>query len=631
MCGICGEFRINGAPRVDPELLRGMTGLLSHRGPDDEGFHFENPRFLGLGHRRLSVIDLPGGKQPMSNEDGSIWIAYNGEVYNFEELRKDLIARGHRFRTASDTEVIIHQFEEDGPDCVKKFIGMFAIAIWDSKRRRLFLARDRLGIKPLYYHFEGSRFLFASELRPLLLALGGLPELDLSALWSFLVIRYTPAPRTLLTGVHKLLPGHWLVADAGGVRIERYWELPEGGEALRGRTAEESLLELFENAVKLRLIADVPLGAFLSGGVDSTALVAVMRKYKGEGLKTFSVDFHAEAGADYVNETRWSSLAARTYGADHHRLTVSARDAVDSLPVVAARLDDLVSDPAVIPTYLVSRFARERVTVVLSGEGGDELFAGYFRYALGALTRFYQPIPRPLRRLLFEWPAAKLPHMRRVRKGLTALSGATPAARHLAWLITFQPETAEALIGPDSQGRELVESVFEPAFAGQSKAFDLDRTLRIDLQSWLPDDLLTKVDRASMAVGLEARVPYLDHRLVELSMRIPPEEKLRLFQSKRVFKRALRGLVPEEIIRRKKLGFALPLDEWFRRELKTRLLDELSQDRLKDQGLFNPEVVGKIVSEHLSGRENWGHQLFSLLIFQLWRDSMKQVARSPGD
>jgi asparagine synthase (glutamine-hydrolysing) len=625
MCGICGELRRGGGP-VDRARVEAMTALLAHRGPDAQGYHEGGGGRLGLGQRRLSVIDLPGGRQPMSNEDGTVWIAFNGEIYNYRELRPALLARGHVFKTDSDTEAIIHQYEEDGPECVHKFIGMFAFAIWDERKRLLFIARDRLGIKPLYYTTAADRFLFASEVRPLLAGLGALPPLDPAALWAFLAIQYAPAPRTLFKDVRELEPGHRLLVDESGVRDETYWRLPAAGESepLTGARAEAALVAMFDDAVEKRLVADVPLGAFLSGGIDSTAVVAAMRQFRGEGIKTFSVDFHAETGAGYVNETQWSALAARTFATDHYALTVSAADALAALPTVVARLDDLISDPAVIPTYLVSRFAREQVTVALSGEGGDELFAGYQRYALGGLARFYQPIPRVLRRLLFDAPAARLPHLRRVRKGLAAIGERNPAARHLAWLLIMPPDAIDAILGP-GDGREAVEAVFAKTFAGQSGAFDLDRTLRADLTTWLPDDLLTKVDRASMAVGLECRVPFLDHRLVELALRIPAREKLRLLTTKAVFKRAMRGRVPPAIIARKKAGFTLPLDAWFRRELKAPLLDLLSPERLARDPLLNPAPIQALIREHLSGRENQGHPLFSLLILQMWREGMNRI------
>jgi len=622
MCGICGEIRTDGAA-VRRRTIERMTGLLAHRGPDDEGFYLSDPPMAGLGQRRLSVIDISGGRQPMANEDGSVWIAYNGEVYNFHELRDDLNSRGHVFTTSSDTEAIIHQYEEDGEDCVHKFNGMFAIAVWDEKRRRLFLARDRMGIKPLYYMELPGRLLFASEITPILAAIEDEPELDREALWAFLSIQYAPAPRTLFKGIRELRPGWLMVVDENGARERPWWRLPDGGEPLRGSSAEEAIRAMFDDAVNKRLVADVPLGAFLSGGIDSTALVASMRKARGSGIKTFSVDFSAELGAGYVNETEWSELAAKEIGTDHYPLTVSAKDAIDALPTVVERLDDLIGDPAVIPTYLVSRFAREQVTVALSGEGGDELFAGYQRYLLGGLARLYQPIPRFLRRLLLEAPAALLPHARRVRKALLALSEDSPAKRHLAWLLVFPPDVVDALIGK-SGGPELAMEVFGPAFNGQARIYDLDRVLRADLCTWLPDDLLTKVDRASMAVGLECRVPFLDHRLVELALRIPASEKLTLFTSKAVFKRAMAGRVPHQIAGRKKAGFALPLDAWFRSELKDMLLDLTSGERLSREGVFNPRAVKSLVDDHLSGREDQGHQLFSILIFEMWRDSIKR-------
>ncbi len=621
MCGICGEYARRGG--VSEEAVRRMNALLAHRGPDDENAYVCGDRRVVLAQRRLSVIDIEGGRQPMSNEDGSVWIVYNGEVYNFRELRDELEAKGHVFRTGSDTEVIVHLFEEEGEDCVRRLNGMFAFAVWDERGGRLFLARDRIGIKPLYYAESGGRFIFASEITPIVEALGSTPAIDTAALWSYLSVQYAPSPGTLFEGVRELPPGRRMTVDGDGARIDRYWELPEGGEPLAGRAAEEAVIELFEDSVKKRLVADVPLGAFLSGGVDSSAVVAFMSRHMSGELMTFSVDFEAELGAEAVNETEWSTLASKTFGTSHHRLTVSAADALDALPAVIERLDDLISDPAIIPTYLVSRFARRKVTVALSGEGGDELFGGYQRYRLAALGSWYRPFPAALRRILFELPASRLPRMRRVRKGIRALSMDSPARRHLAWLTVMPAELIDELIGPDTGGEERLLDVFSRCFAGQSNEYDLDRTLRTDLQTWLPDDLLTKVDRASMAVGLECRVPFLDHRLVELCQRIPAREKADLFRSKKILKRALAGIVPDPIIKRSKAGFTLPLDAWFRKELREMLTDYLSAERLTAQGLFDPGAVEGLVREHLSGRENQGHQLFSLLIFQMWRDSMK--------
>ncbi len=616
-------MRVDGSP-VSAGTIERMTGLLFHRGPDSSGFHIAEGSPAGLGHRRLSIIDLQGGAQPMCVRDGTLWITYNGEVYNFPELREELEGRGHKFSTRSDTEVILHQYEEDGPECLCKFNGMFAFAIWDSRKRELFLARDRMGIKPLYYFFDGKRFLFASEITPILSALPELPGLDMGAVWSYLAVQYAPAPRTLFRGISELEPGHSLVVNREGVSKHCYWRLPDRGEPrVSGRDAEEEIRWLLEDSVRMRLVSDVPLGAFLSGGIDSTALVAFMKRHVSGRLTTFSVDFHADLGAGYVNETRWSRLASETFATEHHPLTISASEALDCLPAVVARMDDLVSDPAVIPLFLVSRFARERVTVALSGEGGDELFGGYQRYRLGALARFYNPAPRFLQRFLFEWPALRLPRTRRVIKALRALSADDPAGRHLSWLAVMPSDVIHSLMGNDAGFEEQTKGVFEPFFRDQAGTYDLDRVLRADLSTWLPGDLLTKVDRASMAVGLECRVPFLDHRLVELCDRIPARDKAGIFFGKKVFKRAMKGVAPDRIIRRKKAGFTLPLDQWFRSELKDMLQDLLHPDRVRDEGVFDPRAVQSLVSQHLSGRENQGHQLFSLLIFQMWRDSIK--------
>ena len=561
----------------------------------------------------------------MSDKDGSFWIAYNGEVYNYRELRDGLISKGHTFKTNSDTEVVLHQYMEDGPSCLEKFNGMFGLAIWDEKKRSLFIARDRIGIKPIYYSFDGDRFIFASELRPVFFALDESPSINPVSLWSFLSVQYVPSPETMFHGISELRPGHCLTVDEKGVTEKCYWKLPDTDHDLSGKNAQEEIRELLDDSVQKRLVADVPVGAFLSGGIDSSALVAYMRQHKGSGLKTFSVDFHANDGADYVNETKWSSMVADTFDTEHHALTITAKDFLNSLPIVVERLDDLISDPAVIPTYLVSKFAREHVTVVLSGEGGDELFAGYQRYSLGSLARYYQPIPNILKRSLFEYPFSKLPHMRRVRKGIKALGEKSPEARHLAWLTCMPDDVIDSLLSSGQSGKGHLWKKFEEIFSGQKKTFDLDRTLRADLVTWLPDDLLTKVDRASMAVGLEARVPYLDHRMVELSLRVPPSEKAGLFNVKKVFKEAMRGIVPDDIIKRKKAGFTLPLDTWFRGELKEMMTDLLSNESLKKTGVFNTAEVEKMVSEHLSGRENMGQSLFSILIFQMWHKSINNV------
>jgi asparagine synthase (glutamine-hydrolysing) len=619
MCGICG---ISGERPVHAERLRAMTAAMRHRGPDADGYFLEAAAGLGLGHRRLKVIDLEGGVQPMADESGRSVIIFNGEIYNFRELRSALEAKGRRFRTRSDTEVILQQYLEDGPDCVKRFNGMFAFAIWDRSLRRLMLARDRLGVKPLYYVEDGSRLLFASELRPLLIGLGRTPPLDPESLFAYLALQYVPAPKTIFQGIMKLPPATVMLVDENGPRLSTYWALPEVEPDLSGAAAAGAIRELLEDSVRLRLISDVPLGAFLSGGIDSSLVVALMRKHKAAGLKTFSVDFAGGPGAAQFNETSWSELASASFGTEHYPLTVTARDLIAALPEVVSRLDDPVADPAAVPTFLVSRLAREQVTVALTGEGADELFGGYLRYALGGLARFYHPIPRMLRRLLLELPARGLPHARRIRKALAALGQDSPARRHLAWVGVFSEEMLQRLLG-GAAGRERVEGSFARWFQGQTQVYSLEKTLRADLATWLPDDLLVKVDRMSMASGLEARTPYLDYRLVELAFRIPDREKVRGLTGKLILKRAAQGLVPEAIIRRKKAGFTLPLNAWFRGELKELMLSRLEPERLRASGTISPEPVQTLIAEHLSGRENHGQELWSLLIFELWRDTME--------
>jgi asparagine synthase (glutamine-hydrolysing) len=623
MCGICGELQLDPSARVDKARIQAMTAGLIHRGPDDQGYYFSDsesraesslqvsPRgartlSIGLGHTRLKVIDLEGGMQPMTNEDGSIEIIYNGEIYNFMELREKLESRGHVFRTRSDTEVI-------------------AFALWDARKQKLMLARDRLGIKPLYWTRQKNRFLFASELNSLIAGMGQLPELDLSGIWSYLALQYVPAPRTIFKGLKKLEPGTFMLVDARGVKNSTYWSLPETGDLISGKDAQHALCELLEDSVKKRLVADVPLGAFLSGGIDSSSVVAMMRRHmpgaseEGGGLKTFSVEFEAQAGADKFNETFYSKLAAGTYGTDHYPLTVSAGEAALSLPEVIGHLGEPVADPACIPTFLVSRLARQHVTVVLTGEGADELFAGYLRYRLGSLAPFYRFFPEPLRRALLSRPIP-----RRMRKGMMALGEPTPALRHLAWVSVFQRDQLNELMGGMKEAEIWSRELFEKIFNGQGGIYSLDKTLRADLVTWLPDDLLVKVDSMSMAVSLEARVPFLDHRLVELALRMPEREKMLGLKSKRVLKKAMQGIVPREIINRKKAGFTVPLGAWFRRELKELLLDTLSTDRIRSEGIFDQAVVKGLVSEHLEERQDNSQALYSLLLFQMWQDKINK-------
>jgi len=620
MCGICGEFYCQPPGKADPGKIRKMSSRLVHRGPDQDGFYLSPDQRLAFGHRRLKVIDLATGDQPMKNEDGSIIIVFNGEIYNFLELRSGLSAQGHQFRTRSDTEVILHLYEQEGVEGFSRLAGMFAFAIWDDKNKKLILARDPVGIKPLFYFLDSSRILFASELRALVSGIGKLPELSQEAIFNYLLLQYVPGPETIFTGVKKLEPGTYLMADSNGVRLGRFINLfPEAAEKKESDQARaiEEIRTLLAESVRSQLIADVPLGAFLSGGIDSSTIVSLMKQIKGEGVKTFSVDFSALGGAEEVNETFWSKFASEYFHTDHHQLRVSGEDAIQCLDQVIEHLDEPIADPACIPTYLISKLARSEVTVVLSGEGADELFGGYLRYRLERLTAFLGWFAFPPALRLLEKMISGLPDTGRVRKALRAMQEKSDVERHLLWASVFPPGQIQELLAGKEPFFEKLSEKFRAYFEGESG--HLNQILRADFCAWLRDDLLVKVDRMSMAHSLEARVPYLDHRLAQAVFGLPGAWKIGFFTGKKIFKKSVPGLIPDSIIARKKAGFTLPLGKWFREELSGLLQERLSESELKQSGLFDPGSVEKLVSQHLSGNEDHGLELYSILLLQLWR------------
>jgi len=622
MCGICGEIYFKQG-RTSPEKIRKMAGLIEHRGPDQEGFYFRPDQCLGLGHRRLNIIDLSTGNQPMKNEDGSLVIIFNGEIYNFQELRTDLVSKGHIFKTKSDTEVIIHLYEQEGVEGFSKMAGMFAFAIYDEKNRRLVLARDQIGIKPLFYFEDSGRLVFASELHALVAGIGKLPSLRDEAVFDYLLLQYVPGEDTIFSGVKRLLPGNYLIADPSGVRTGKYIDMKPAAPAQvsRGQAVSE-VREMLEESVRSQLIADVPLGAFLSGGIDSSTIVALMKRIKGAGVKTFSVDFSALGGATEVNETFWSKFAAEYFKTEHRQLRVSAADAINCFDQVVSHLDEPVADPACIPTYLISKLARSEVTVVLSGEGADELFGGYLRYRLERLAMLFRTFSVPgLARLLPEKLITTFSNNARTRKALRAFATKNPAERHILWSSVFPPEQIRQMLGSKEPYFENLVRSFEDFFAGQAGHFN--NILWADFCTWLADDLLVKVDRMSMAVSLEARVPYLDHRLIQKVFSLPGEWKTGFGSGKKIFKDAVSGLIPDSIINRKKAGFTLPLGKWFRNELKGLVLDTLSPAALKNSGVFETQAVDRILQDHLSGRDDLSLQIFSILLFQLWKDRIK--------
>lgn len=617
VCGICGFVGEGSA-----EPLQAMADRLRHRGPDEAGYFREGP--VGLAIRRLSVIDPQGGSQPLFNEDGNLVLVFNGEIYNHEELRGPLERRGHHLKTHSDGEVILHLFEESGPDCLRHLNGMFAIALWDRRRGELFLARDRLGIKPLYYSLQQGQWVFASEIKALLAhpAIGR--QLDRTALDQYLTFEYVPGPRSIFQGIHKLLPGHWLLGPSRhGLRPQRYWSVDyqPSGQTRDPQEWQEELSQKLRQAVRRQLISDVPLGAFLSGGLDSSSIVACMVEASAQTIKTFSIGF-AERSFD---ESRYAREVARHLATDHHEYRVSPQEILEVIPTVGEILDEPLGDASILPTYLVSRFARQSVTVVLSGDGGDELLAGYPTYLAAHWAEAVRKLPRAWLRAA-RWLAEGLPSSTanwsldyKIKRFLSRLEF-EPEERNILWVGSFSPEEKQAIYGPGMAGLE--SSTFEPlTLAGrcQRQLPLLQRLLYLDLNFYLVDDLLVKLDRASMAVSLEGRVPMLDHELVEFLARVPGNLKLSGWTSKALLKRAMRSRLPHSIIDRPKKGFGIPVAEWIKGPLKTWMLDHLTHDELKKDDLFQPTGVDRLLREHFSGSKDHRKQLWTLVNFISWR------------
>jgi asparagine synthase (glutamine-hydrolysing) len=596
-----------------------MCESIVHRGPDDQGLYTCGN--VGLGSRRLEVIDLETGHQPMANEDESVWIVFNGEIYNYRSLREELGRRGHRFQTRSDTESIVHAYEEFGEGCLEKLNGMFALAIWDVPRQRLFLARDRLGIKPLYYYFDGKQLVFGSELKAILQAPGVERSVDLVALNNYLTFEYIPSPRSIFQKVHKLEPGHYLTWDGGDPVKSSYWHL-----SVQPNDQQDSgrrLRELMADAVRLRLVSDVPLGSFLSGGVDSSIVVALMAQLADGPVKTFSIGFKDSS----YNELEYARAVAERYATDHHEYVIEA-DAVELTERLISHFDEPFGDFSIFPTYLVSQMARQDVTVALTGDGGDELFGGYDTYLAQRFDRrFYHWWPKAIKKGIFE-PLADRLTPREKKKGLVNIfkrfiQGARLPGElsHARWMIFLTQAERMLLFSPEIR-EQLAQSDpydFLRRHAGDAGQVDeLNRSGYVDVKSYLVDDILVKVDRMSMAVSLEVRVPFLDHRVVEFSFSLPPDQKIRGLQTKYLLKQTMNDLLPAAIRRRDKQGFSIPIKNWLRDQLRPMMTDLLAESRLRSQGFFNAAYVSRLVDEHLRGVENHSHKLWSLMVFESW-------------
>jgi asparagine synthase (glutamine-hydrolysing) len=634
MCGITGWANFDAqVPAVGSgqELLHSMCERMVHRGPDSEGLYVT--RGAALGMRRLAIIDLITGEQPVFNEDRSIAVVLNGELYNYREIRADLEKRGHTFRSASDTEILPHLYEEYGDNMVREINGMFAFALWDSNRRRLLIARDRFGEKPLYWGVFDQTLIFASEPKVLLAHPSVKPELNLQALRQYLSFDYVPAPLSIFQGINKLPAAHTLTLDHGKVEVKQYWKMSykTSSPVPDEREAADRLVELLGDSVRMRLVSDVPLGVLLSGGVDSSSIAALAVQASSDPVKTFSISF-AESSFD---ESAYARGVAKFLGTDHHEERLSANLAANLVGEIGAWMDEPFSDPSLVPTYLLSRFTRKHVTVALGGDGGDELFAGYQMYAGHRWAEIYKRVPAALRARIIEPLVRLLPvqtsNISFDYKASRFVTGAKydDVARHHVWFGSFTPDQQLMLLSPEvlavtdseiyRQARELAEECDSPDL--------ITRMQSVDTQLYLAEDILTKVDRASMAVSLEVRAPFLDPRVAEFAASLPLHYKLRGQKTKYILKKAVHDLLPPFVTRRGKKGFGVPVAQWLKEKLRPLARDLLSPERVRRAGVFNPEYVQKLQDEHERGVANHRKLLWTLLMFELWHESFVETPR----
>ena len=625
MCGIYGY--LTSKRSIDPRVLRSMGDTLRHRGPDDEGEMIgeDGDLCVGFGHQRLSIIDLsPAGRQPMSNEDGSIWITYNGEIYNFIALRAELERKGHRFKSSSDTEVVIHLYEELGIRCLEKMNGMFAFALWDRHKKTLILARDRIGKKPLHYALSNEGIVFASELKALLTHPGVSREIDLKSLNRYLTYEYVPAPDSIFKSIKKLEPGHYLLYRQGATEMVQYWDIPLTDNPMGYKTEAEYVEDLRErlaNAVKSRLVADVPVGLFLSGGVDSS-LIAALAMRANPKLECFSIGFDEPS----FDESRYAREVARVLNAQHQLMIFSTREMLDTIHKLPDILDEPLADASILPTYLLSKFASQKVKVALSGDGGDELFAGYPTYQAHKLITYFDSLPAFLKSAL-RTIASHLPvshnnistefKLKQFLKG----AGVASEIRFFIWMGAFTDAEKKGLLSDEVKSELRSHNTYEDIFNYISKSKltkDMERILYLSMKLYLQDDLLVKVDRTSMANSLEVRCPLLDYELVEFACSLPMFYKLNGLRTKYLFKKAAMGLLPASIINRPKKGFGIPISRWLCGELKDLMMNHLNQQTIERQGLFDWPYISGLMDAHLSRRADHRKLLWPLIVFQIW-------------
>jgi asparagine synthase (glutamine-hydrolysing) len=623
MCGICGYMHLDSSKRPSEEILKGMTAALVHRGPDDEGFYLKDN--IGLGHRRLSIIDLDTGRQPIFNEDSTIAIVYNGEVYNFPELKEILSKKGHAFRTRSDTEVVLHAYEEYGEDCVKLFNGMFAFAIWDSRNRKLFLGRDRFGKKPLYYCVFDNQFIFASELKSILRHPSVRKEIDLKSLGKYLSYDYIPSPGSIFRNIYKLEAGSKMSVGASGYRTTAYWDLRFDRPKMKDRReVEEILTLLLKEAVRRRLVSDVPLGVFLSGGIDSSSVVAMMAELMDpKEIKTFSIGFKESS----YDESASARVVAGHFGTDHHEEFLGPDSMLAILPKVLDVLDEPFADASIIPTYLVSAFTRRSVKVALGGDGGDELFLGYPSFLAHRIESYMKMVPRPFKKLPLSVLSALTPTSQvymginyKARQFLRGLDF-PEEVRHQAWIGSFLPKEQKALFLP-SHGHAASDTYERTGtfFARAGDVDTLDRASYIYVNTYMSDDILAKVDRASMANSLEARAPFLDMELAEFAATIPSSFKLRNFKTKWILKRIVGRKLPPETLTKRKQGFAVPVAKWLKDDLKGLLLDAFAKAKIEREGIFDHAYIKEMTERYFQDRDDLRKEIWGLFLFEMWYD-----------
>ncbi len=629
MCGIVGFLTHKPVDIPEHEILRKMRDALIHRGPDDKGEYVrpldERGPFVFLGHRRLSIIDLSGGHQPLSNENETVWVTFNGEIYNFRELRSQLEILGHRFKTNSDTEAIVHAYEEYGEECFRYFNGMFAIGIWDENANRLVLARDRLGKKPLYYSFVNETFLFASELKAIILYPAFPRKVDAFSLMKYLFFEFIPCPHTIFMDAKKIPAASYLILDKKGIDVKEYWSPFDSLTVQREVSEAEAALkitELLRQSVKRRFISDVPLGIFLSGGIDSSAVAALAQEENPGKIETFSIGFEDSS----FDESKYARLASKHIGTNHHEQTMRPADLLDLIPYLPDILDEPMADASILPTYLLSKFTREHVTVALGGDGGDELFAGYPTYLAHKFAMQYErylgalhPVINFLGNLL---PVSddNISFDFKVKKFLSGI-GCPPGIRNSVWLGSFSfPDLKQVLsahIVDQFDRGKLAEEVtlYENGFPLKD---EIGLLQFLDLKLYLQESILVKVDRASMACSLEVRAPFLDHELVEFMMGLPSQWKLKGLTSKHILKKAMGNLLPDEVINRPKKGFGVPIAKWVKGPLKELFWDLLSSDKIGREGFLDPEYVTALLQDHLADKKDNRKQLWTLLVWELW-------------